>query len=308
MTRAGQLFEVKDGNRRAIVSEQGASLVQVNWEGVDLLGTASDDGFAGPGAHGQILVPWPGRVAKGRYEYDGAEYRLPIDDHAHGAAIHGLVRWATWQLKPEGHERPGRISLSCRLLATPGYPFPLELLQSYSWEGPALEVAFSATNIGTKRAPFGYGCHPYFFVGTPSVDQALLRVPADSYVPADRDLVAAGPPKPVEGTPWDFREPKPIGDLRLDLTLADLSRDETGRFSVELSAPDGSRAVECSYEEPVKFLQLYSGDTLPFGQRRALAIEPYTCVPDAFNNGAGLIHLAPGATVTVRWAIKAAVA
>jgi aldose 1-epimerase len=307
MTRAGQLFEVADGSRRAVVSEQGASLVQVNWDGVDLLGTASDDGFAGPGAYGQVLVPWPGRVAGARYRYEGVEYRLPVDDHAHGAAIHGLVRWATWQPKLE---RPGLISLGYKLLATPGYPFPLELEQSYSWEekgGPQLKVSFKARNIGERTAPFGYGCHPYFSAGTPTVDDAVLRVPAKSYVPARKDLAAAGPPEPVAGTPWDFREPKKIGDLRLDLTLADLSRDEAGSFSIELSAPDRSRVVTCSYEEPVKFLQLYSGDTLPCRQRQALAIEPYTCVPDAFNNGAGLIDLAPGATFSVGWALKASV-
>lgn len=301
--RAGELFEVSDGGRQAIVSEQGASLVQVRWDGTDLLNTLSEDGFAAPGCHGQVLAPWPGRIADGCYEYEGVKYRLPIDEPATSAAIHGLARWATWQVKDQA---PGRLTLWCRLLAIPGYPFPLELEQSYCWEPEALEVAFTARNIGQHNAPFGYGSHPYFSVGTPEVDSAVLHVPANKYVPGDERLNAAGPAQPVDGTPWDFRKPRPIGDIHLDLTLADLVPGEDGAFSVTLSAPDDGLRITCRYWQPVQYLQLYSGDTLPFGKRQGLAIEPYTCVPNAFNNNVGLIALHPGQSVDVRWSISAA--
>jgi len=52
-------------------------------------------------------------------------------------------------------------------------------------------------------------------------------------------------------------------------------------------------------------VQVYTGDTLPTGQRKAAAIEPYTCAPDAFNNGMGLAHIAPGASIRARWTISA---
>jgi aldose 1-epimerase len=304
MMRAGQLYEVTDGSRRAIVSEQGASLVQVLWDGTPLLDSPNDDGFAVPGAHGQILVPWPGRVAGGTYEHEGTWYHLPIDDHGKAAAIHGLARWATWQVRSTS---PGRLLLGCRLLATPGYPFPLELEQSYAWQEDRLALVLRATNIGESSAPFGYGCHPYFSVGTPTVDDAVLHVPADKYVPADENLSAAGPPLPVEGTPWDFRQARPIGGVELDLTLTDLQRDGDGNFQVELSAPGGEVALVCTYGAAVRYLQLYSGDTLPSGRRRGLAIEPYTCVPNAFNNKEGLVLLKPGTTEEISWSITATV-
>ncbi|MGH9105366.1 MAG: aldose epimerase [Acidimicrobiales bacterium] len=300
--RAGELFEVGIGHRRAIVSEQGASLVQVRWDGVELLSTVTDDGFAGPGAHGQLLVPWPGRVAKGSYEYEGSRYQLPVDDPATSAAIHGLVRWASWQPKDHG---PGRLTLGHRLLATPGYPFPLELEQSYAWTGDQLEISFSARNIGARTAPFGYGCHPYFSVGSPTVDDDILRVPANCYVPGDEDLNAAGPLRPVDGTSFDFRQARPISRAKLDLTLADLDRDGEGAVAVSFRAPGSGPSITCRYEHPIRYVQLYSGDTLPEGRRQGLAIEPYTCVPNAFNNGVGLIHLAAGGTVRARWALSA---
>jgi aldose 1-epimerase len=50
---------------------------------------------------------------------------------------------------------------------------------------------------------------------------------------------------------------------------------------------------------------IYSGDTLADvpRRRRGLAIEPMTCAPDAFNSGAGLIFLQPGASHTSTWGI-----
>jgi len=39
--------------------------------------------------------------------------------------------------------------------------------------------------------------------------------------------------------------------------------------------------------------------------RRALAVEPMTCPPDAFRTGDSVIRLAPGETATGAWGIAA---
>jgi len=87
-----------------VVTEQGATLFRVQWEGRDLLATASDDGFAEHGCYGQHLMPWPGRVPRGVYEYEGERFQLPVTDHVTGAAIHGWTRWATWQVAEHGRD------------------------------------------------------------------------------------------------------------------------------------------------------------------------------------------------------------
>jgi aldose 1-epimerase len=53
------------------------------------------------------------------------------------------------------------------------------------------------------------------------------------------------------------------------------------------------------------YAMIYSGDTLGDVARRrhGLAIEPMTCAPDAFNSGAGLVVLQPGAAHTSTWGI-----
>lgn len=302
MGRAGQIFELKSGRRSVLVTEEGAGLFSINWDGTELLDHVSDDGFGGDGAHGQILAPWPGRVSGGTYSYEGKAYQLPLDDHTHCAAIHGFVRWMTWA---PARRDPTSLTLVARLLGHPGYPFCFDFEQSYTWLPDRLALSFRATNVGQRPAPFGYGCHPYFTVGLPRVDAGVLRAPAKEYLEVDEHLNPLPPPRSVEGGPFDFREPRPIGDAHLDLTLTGLERDAGGEATVTFASPDGARVISCHYGPAVKFVQLFSGDTLPTGQRQGLAIEPYTCAPNAFNNGLGLLEVAPGETVEVDWSISA---
>ena len=300
--RAGQIFEVKSKGRSALVTEQGAGLLSVNWDGTELLNHVNDDGYGGNGAHGQVLAPWPGRVSRGAYSYAGEEHRLPVDDQAHGAAIHGLARWLTWAPK---HEAPGSLTMAARLLARPGYPFCFDLEQSYTWLAGRLEVSFRATNIGRCPAPFGYGCHPYFTVGLPSVDEGILSVPASEYLATDNDLNPLLPARPVDGTPYDFRQPRPVGDARLDVALGGFQRCGDAEVAVTFASPDGAVVITCHYGPEVRFVQLFSGDTLTVGRRQGLAIEPYTCAPNAFNNGLGLKEVGPGETLRVDWSVSA---
>lgn len=298
--RAGQLIEISSGDRRAVVTEEGATLYRVIWDGADILDTASEDGYAGRGCHGQLLMPWPGRVRHGTYEFEGQSYQLPVDDHTHGSAIHGWARWAAWQVR---EHRPERVSMLYRQFANPGYPWPLEVEQTYAWAGTGLECRTTARNLGQGTAPFGFGAHPYFTLGAPTIDAGVLHVPAAEYFEADENLNPILPSKLVEGSPYDFRHPRPVGGTVLDVTLTGLVRDGDGKAAVKFSTPDQSRVITLKYDESISFVQLFSGDTLATGRRQGLAIEPYTCLPDAYNNGVGLIRLAPGGSVTLSWSI-----
>jgi aldose 1-epimerase len=49
---------------------------------------------------------------------------------------------------------------------------------------------------------------------------------------------------------------------------------------------------------------LFTGDPLAEPYRRsALAVEPMSCPPNAFNTGEGVVRLKPGASVTYTWGI-----
>jgi aldose 1-epimerase len=106
----------------------------------------------------------------------------------------------------------------------------------------------------------------------------------------------------VDGTDLDFRAARPIGDAKLDTGYTDLERDHDDLARVEVRARDGRRGVTLWVDEGYPYLMVFTGDH-PDVERPALAVEPMTCAPNAFQSGDGLIRLEPGASVTTTWGI-----
>jgi aldose 1-epimerase len=76
--------------------------------------------------------------------------------------------------------------------------------------------------------------------------------------------------------------------------------DECRSFAGELRVGD----VTVWADERWRYVQLFTGDTRPDVARRAVAVEPMTCPPNAFNTGEGLIRLEPGEGFEGRWGIS----
>ncbi|HEY7011532.1 MAG TPA: aldose epimerase, partial [Streptosporangiaceae bacterium] len=91
----GVQYEIEAGQYRATVTELGAGLRELVFQGQPLLAGYEADELPPAGA-GQLLTPWPNRVDSGRYVFGGAEYQLALTEPARGNAIHGLTRWAAW--------------------------------------------------------------------------------------------------------------------------------------------------------------------------------------------------------------------
>ena len=134
-----------------------------------------------------------------------------------------------------------------------------------------------------------------------------MVLPAASWLPIDDRGIPSGPATPVEGTPYDFRQPRTIGTTRLDHALTGLDRDGDGRAWAHLTADGGSGArVSLWAGEGYRWLQVFTGDPLgPDRRRKALAVEPMTCPPNAFVTGDDLLVLEPGEAVTHTWGIQA---
>jgi aldose 1-epimerase len=107
----------------------------------------------------------------------------------------------------------------------------------------------------------------------------------------------------VEGTEYDFRQPKRVGSIKLDHAFTDLERDADGLARVELRDSDRETKVSLWVDQSYPYLMLFSGDPLPNVRRRSLAVEPMTCPPNAFRTGDALIRLKPGASFTGTWGI-----
>ena len=300
MRLSGEQIELAFGNQRATVATVGATLrAYVVGDHPVIDGFSADE--VCPSGRGQLLMPWPNRIAKGDYTFSGHHHHVPIDEPSLGHAIHGLVRWAEWQVE---HRDDDVARLRHRLSARPAYPFPLDLSVEYRLSSSGLTVTLGATNLGATSCPFGAGAHPYFaFAGT-RVDALELSVQATEWLEVDARSIPVRR-RLVEATSLDFRRPRSIGAALLDHAFTGLRRDAEGLASVRLR--HGSDELRVWQDRAFGFVQVFTGDTLADRARRRLgvAVEPTSCAPNAFNSGDGLLVLAPGESFSGRWGVVA---
>jgi aldose 1-epimerase len=301
MHPSGQQVEIRHGDQSAVVVETGGGVRRYDVGGVAVLDGYDVDEMV-TAARGQPLLPWPNRLHTGRYTWDGRAHVVPLDEPEQGNALHGLTRWRRWHAADVGGSS---VTMSLLLLPQPAYPFALDLAVSYALDDHGLTVTTTATNVGRAAAPYGCGAHPYITVGTELVDDAVLQVPADTFLPTDDAQVPTGR-QPVEGTPFDFRRPHPIGDVRVDHAFTDLHRGDDGRALVRVAAPDGGRAVTLWVDERYRYVMVFTGDSVPQEdrRRRGLGLEPMTCPPDAFRTGEDVVRLEPGTSLTTSWGLR----
>ncbi len=297
----GAQYDLSAGDYRATVTELGAGLRRLEHRGQPVVVGYEPDVMP-PGAAGQLLCPWPNRVDGGHYAIDGTHYQLDLSEPVNVNAIHGLTRWASWMPAPASAPPGGEeITLRLLLLGHAGYPFALELDALYRLDaGHGLQVSVSARNLGSAAAPYGTGSHPYLTAGAAECNLAL---PAGLWQPSGERGIPIGTPEDVTGTEFDFRTPRRIGDTQLDHALTGLARGDGGRVWARLSSAGTEVALWAGpgYE----WLQVFTGDTLdPSHRRKAVAIEPMTCPPNAFNSGVDLLMLEPGDSVTHSWGIE----
>ncbi len=173
---SGEQFELVAGAHRVVVVEVGGGIRE--WDGV-LLGYGPDEMCSS--GRGQVLMPWPNRLAGARYDWDDRELQLPVTEVATGSAIHGLVRWASWRAV---EREDARVVLEHVLHPQPGYPFSLRLQVEYRLAETGLTVRTQAENVGDRDCPFGAGHHPYAVAASGRVDDLLL----DGELVGDREI------------------------------------------------------------------------------------------------------------------------
>ena len=231
---SGAQHEIRHGDQVAVVTEVGATLRRYDVGGRPVV-QGHDVDAVPDGSRGQVLVPWPNRVADGRYSWRGTDLQLPLTEVPKRNAIHGLVRWQSWQLDDRDD---ASVSLTATVWPTPGYPFLLAVSATYRLDDEGLSVELRSRNDGADAAPYGVGQHPYLVTSAGRADDVTLTVPARTRMLVDERSNPAGQ-EDVAGTEYDFRTPRRIGEQVLDTAFTDLVPDEDGWVRVRLDDPDG---------------------------------------------------------------------
>ena len=189
-----------------------------------------------------------------------------------------------------------QLSLRLQLHPSPGYPFSLLLELEY-------HVGREGLTVTTRGAVAGAGPHP-LRDRLPSLSDGRARDrrrrdPARAGAPharRGRPWPSHRGPHPVEGTDWDFTTARFVGPVVLDTAFTTLDRDADGLARATLEAPRGVGGAALWVDDAFPYLMVYTGDTLGEVQRRrrAVAIEPMTCPPNALRTGTDVIALEPG--------------
>lgn len=294
---SGQQYEIKSGSHTATIVEVGGGIRDYTIDGAPVLQSYPLDAMC-DGAHGAPLIPWPNRLAGGQYSFDGTDYQVAQTEPEKTNAIHGFLRWRSWQAV---EQTPDQVVMATRLHPLQGYPFTLDVRVDYTLTEAGLTVRTTATNAGDRACPYGCGQHPYLSPGDGLIDDCTLHLDAATRILTDDKRQLPTGREPVEGTPYDLRAGRRLGDLAIDYAFTDLARDKDGKAWTRLVRPDGTTA-EIWVDETYPIVELYTADTLdPPRRRRGLGTEPMTCPPNAFQTGDDVITLQPDTSITTTW-------
>jgi aldose 1-epimerase len=297
---SGQQFEIRDGSQRATVVEVGGGVREYMVGDRPVLDPYPIDAMC-DGAHGAPLIPWPNRLADGAYRFDDTDYTVALTEPEKHNAIHGFLRWRSWQAVE--HE-PARVVMGTCLYPLMGYPFTVDVQVAYELGDEGLVVTTTATNLGDRACPYGAGQHPYLSPGSGRIDDCTLELNAATRILTENERQLPTGTESVEGTAFDFRTARRLGDQKLDYPFSVLDRDQDGRAWTRLTGPD-DRTVELWVDEHYPIIELYTGDTLsPPRRRLGLGCEPMTCPPNAFQSGDGVKRLEPGQSLTTTWGVR----
>ncbi len=205
-----ELYTLENEFLRAKIADYGARLVSLEYKGVDVVcGPEAEDLILDTAANfGACVGRYANRIAKACFTLDGVEYRLPANDGEN--CLHGGHGYANRYYKCEY----GQNGLICSYLSPDledGFPGELKVEITYSLSGAALRIEYRA--LCDKKTVCNLTNHTYFNLnGGGSVLDHTLCISADLFTPTDGASIPLAENRSVEGTPFDFREPRKIGE------------------------------------------------------------------------------------------------
>lgn len=256
-----------------------------------------DDYLADDDYFGALIGRYANRIAGGRFVLDGTTFALTPNDGPnllHGGA-QGFHR-AIWTVNPFVSDcTTGAVLTHTSQAGEGGFPGTLNVRVTYTLTDRN-ELWFDYTATTDAATPVNLTQHLYFnLAGHASGDifDHQLTLIASRYLPVNDEIIPTGEMRQVEGTPFDFRQPRTIGagmrshDVLLPIDgydhsfVLDDGAPGASRVVARLYEPGSGRLLEIETTEPG--LQLYSGDQLgkgttgkngrPYIRHGALALE-----------------------------------
>lgn len=247
---------------------------------------------------GCIVGRYANRIAGGRFTLDGKTYSLDVNNGPntlHGGR--GGLHQALWQIETSGPDASVTLALTSPD-GDQGFPGSVTIRATYALRDDnvltlALEARSDAATI-ISLAP-----HAYWNLagaGRGDITHHMIRVAADRFLPVDATQIPTGEMRHVEGSVFDLRHWRRLGDCIADMHdqqvvaaggldhnfIIHPERRAQMKAVAALFDPSSGRLMVVSSEAPG--LQIYSGNYLS-PRWSAIAFEPQH-FPDAPNQPA----------------------
>lgn len=199
---------------------------------------------------GALIGRYGNRIAKGRFQLNGVEYKLATNNnnlnHLHGG-VKGFDK-AVWKARPVDARTLELTHTSPD--GDEGYPGRLQVQVVYSLAEKANELTINYTATTDKDTVLNLTNHAYFnLAGGGDNLGHVVMLNADRFTPVDAGLIPTGELKPVQGTPFDFTTPHAIGE-RIDQDDPQLKAGKGYDHNFVLKGPAGALALAARVEEP----------------------------------------------------------
>lgn len=242
------------------------------------------------------------RVAGGRFTLDGRTVEVAPNEgrtSLHGGPV-GFDR-RLWRVEELEDDR-AVLALTSRD-GDQGFPGTLEARLEVTVGPDTLDLRLSATT--DAPTPVALTSHLYLSLDGPDVgvlDQELQLAANRVHLVDDETIPLPGPARPLDGTAYDLRTPRPLREVVAATGGVDHDYVLTGtglRDVAWLTSPATRTRAVLSTDQPD--LQVYTGQALTsYAAHAGLALEPQT-VPDAVNRPDALdTVLRPGETYSSR--------
>lgn len=254
---------------------------------------------------GAVVGRVANRIGAGKFTLDGKEYNTPLNNN--GQTLHGGLKGVDMVVWDVEYVADNAITLHLLLPdGTDGFPGNLDITMTYTLtEENEFEVTYHAKT--DKKTIVNLSHHSFFNLkgeagGT--ITDHILSIKADAITPVDANLIPTGELMPVEGTPFDFREPHAIGE-RIEADHEQLkngkgydlnwviAREDNGQVETvaTLYEPTSGRCMDVATDQVA--IQFYSGNFFdgtyngkygkPLKFRESVALETQKH-PDAINH------------------------
>ena len=285
------------------ISEYGATLTSVRVPdrrgqvGEVTLGHDHVDGYVHHNAYlGSTVGRYANRLRAGRFSIDGQDFQVTQNNngqHLHGGthAMHTRV-WSAEVLSVSGASAVRFTHVSPA--GDEGYPGNLTVAVTYTLPHDANELRIDFAGATDAPTLCNLTNHAFFnLAGKGDILDHTLTIPAERFIPTDATLIATGERATVEGTPFDFRHARRIGqDINAEhrqLRLAggydhcfDLGSPTGLRLAARVTEASSGRSLEVLTDAPG--IQFYAGNFLDgsitgraerkFSYRHGFCLEP----------------------------------